>query len=182
MTCIAAIIHDGSIYMGGDSAATSGNTQSERRDPKVFRSGDFIIGFAGSFRQGQLLAHSLIPPTQQNGQDAYAFMVTDFVDAVRACLVAGSCAREDGDEFMVGYAGRLFVVHSDYQVAEKLVPYDAIGSGAEVALGSLCSTEHKPPRDRLLIALSAAEMWVSDVRGQFNYVTLPGYSRISVAA
>lgn len=45
MTCIAALIHEGHVYMAGDSAGVAGYAVTNRADAKVFNVGEFIIGF-----------------------------------------------------------------------------------------------------------------------------------------
>ena len=62
MTCIVGLIDGNRVWMGGDSAGVSGLDITVRSDPKVFRNGDFLIGFTSSFRMGQLLAFRLRPP------------------------------------------------------------------------------------------------------------------------
>ncbi len=54
MTCIAAVAHEGNVWMGADSAGVSGLALAVRRDPKIYRVGDFLFGFTSSFRMGQL--------------------------------------------------------------------------------------------------------------------------------
>lgn len=173
MTCIVGLIDGGKVYLGGDSAGVSGYHLVTRKDPKVFRVGDFVIGFTSSFRMGQLLAHAFTPPKRHEDTDVYAYMVTSFVDAVRDCLKAGGYARKEseteaGGTFLVGYAGRLFEISDDYQVGEALADYAACGCGREVALGSLFSTKGQKPKDRILTALEAAEALSAGVRGPFN--------------
>ena len=56
MTCIVGLIDGRRVWMGGDSAGVSGLDITVRADAKVFRNGDFLIGFTSSFRMGQLLA------------------------------------------------------------------------------------------------------------------------------
>ena len=55
MTCIAGLVHDGAVYLAGDSAGCSGWDLTVRADPKVFVSGSYVMGFTTSFRMGQLL-------------------------------------------------------------------------------------------------------------------------------
>ena len=59
MTCVIGLEHKGEVYIGADSAATSGWAVSATRLPKVFLVNEFLIGYAGSFRMGQLLQHKL---------------------------------------------------------------------------------------------------------------------------
>lgn len=176
MTCIASVVHDGRVYMGGDSAGVSGWDLTLRADEKVFSVGEFVIGFTSSFRMGQLLRHSFAPPPISG--DIARYMVVEFVDAVRACLKAGGYAKKESDvesagTFMVGVRGRLFTVSDDYQVGEASAGYDAIGCGHAYAKGALNATRRSPPRSRLNAALAAAEAHSAGVRGPYVIVEGP---------
>lgn len=173
MTCIVGLVDGGKVYLGGDSAGVDGLHLAVRKDPKVFRVGECIIGFTSSFRMGQLLAHSLKPPKWHGDKDVFEYMVTDFVDAVRECLKAGgyarrNCEAEEGGTFLVGFHGRLFEIEEDYQVGETLAGVAACGCGRDVALGSLFSTTKMPAIERVRLALQAAEAFNAEVRGPFN--------------
>lgn len=181
MTCIAAVAHDGNVWMGADSAGVMGHDLLLRRDPKIYRVGQFLFGFTSSFRMGQLLGYKFTPPLHHSEWDAERYMTTIFIDALRDTLKAGGYARtNDGEEragtFLVGYRGRIFHVCSDYQVGENVHPFDAVGSGAQVALGALHATPDKGPHDRLMLALCAAEAFNATVRGPFRFERLEGGS------
>lgn len=172
MTCIAAVAHAGSVWMGADSAGVAGLALVVRRDPKIYRVGDFLFGFTSSFRMGQLLGYGFNPPEHHSDVGVERYMATAFIDALRDVLKSGGYARtengvEAAGEFLVGYRGRIFRVCSDFQVGENLEPFDAVGCGAELALGALHATSDKPPRDRVNIALKAAEAFSAGVRGPF---------------
>lgn len=97
----------------------------------------------------------------------------DFVDAVRACLLAGGYARkennvESGGTFLVGFRGRLFRVSGDFQVGESTSRYDAVGCGAAYALGSLAETEGHGTTERVNRALRVAERFSAGVRAPFH--------------
>lgn len=174
MTCIVGIVEAGKVYIGGDSAGVAGYSLTVRADRKVFRNGDFVMGFTSSFRMGQLLAHAFTPPKRHLDVDVYKFMVTDFVNSVRDCLKTGGYAEKHNEAeragtFLVGYAGRLFKVDSDYQVGEPADPFEACGCGEAVALGALYANPAGKPQDRLKIALEAAERFSAGVRGPFHF-------------
>lgn len=179
MTCIVGLVHKNRVYMGCDSAGTSGWDLTIRSDTKLFRNGPFLVGFTHSFRMGQLLRHSFQPPDREESQDPEQFMVTTFIDAVRTCLKAGGYASkqndvESGGFFMVGYQGRLFVIEADYQVGVPVCGFAALGSGANVALGSLYTTSHynEHPETRIRLALETAEALNGAVRGPFRQEVL----------
>lgn len=177
MTCIVGLVDKGRVFIGGDSAAVDGSrmTMAIRIDRKVFRNGDFVMGFTSSFRMGQLLAFAMSPPKPREGDDLFAFMVRDFVGAARQSLKDGGYAtnnngREAGGEFLVGFRGRLFRVFDDFQVAESTKGYDACGCGDLIALGSLFSTPNIiDPKERLGEALAAAETFSAAVRAPFFF-------------
>ena len=176
MTCIVGLVSKGQVFIGGDSAATDrALAQVVRTDRKVFRNGDFVMGFTSSYRMGQLLAFNFNPPKPRVGTEIMAYMVTDFIDAARACMKAGGYAqikeaREEGGTFLVGYAGRLFLISDDFQVGESAHGYDACGCGDSVALGSLRSTrEWTDPQERLREALEAAATFNAGVKGPFFF-------------
>jgi hypothetical protein len=173
VTAIVGLVHQGTVYVGGDSAGVSGYSMTVRADAKVFTVGPYLLGFTTSFRMGQLIRYALDPPTPA-GDDLDRFMATTFVDAVRACLKAGGWAkkendREEGGTFLVGVAGRLFTVEEDYQVGASADGYAAVGGGSEIALGALFATARTrmAPERRVLVALQAAERFSAGVRGPF---------------
>jgi ATP-dependent protease HslVU (ClpYQ) peptidase subunit len=175
MTCIAGLVHEGEVYIGGDSAGVSGWDLTIRADSKVFRVGEFLMGFTTSFRMGQLIRYAFTPPKVEPGDDVFRYMTVDFVDAVRECLKKGGFAKKDkdaeeGGDFLVGFRGRLFWVASDYQVCESSQGYDAVGCGQAYAKGAFSATEGLPPTARLTKALMAAERHSAGVRGPFKII------------
>jgi ATP-dependent protease HslVU (ClpYQ) peptidase subunit len=176
VTCIAGVVDHGGVWIGADSASADDQwALSIVRNVKVFKreaaDGTWLFGFTWSWRMGQLLEHALKLPGI-GSLDLYAYMVTEFVDAVRDCLKTGGFATKDkeaesGGQFMVGHAGRLFLIHSDYQVAEPADPFTAIGCGANVALGALHALGHVEPTPRIMAALTAAERFNAGVRSPF---------------
>jgi len=174
MTCIVGLVHGAKVYIGGDSAGVGGYSLTVRADRKVFRNGDFVMGFTTSFRMGQLLRHALVPPKRYPDADIDKFMVTDFVNAVRDCLKSGGYAErhneaEHGGVFLVGYAGRLFRIDRDYQVGEAADGFDAVGCGHELAQGAMYANRTGEPLERLRVALEAAERFSAGVRGPFHF-------------
>ena len=174
MTCIVGLVHEEVVYIGGDSAGVGGLSLTVRADEKVFQNGEFLMGFTTSFRMGQLLRYSLEPPRRHPDDEINQFMVVTFTNAVRECLKAGGYASkkdevESGGTFLVGYAGHLFTVDSDYQVGIPEDGYAAVGSGQDIARGALFATQGQAtPRSRVLTALRSAERFNAGVRGPFH--------------
>jgi ATP-dependent protease HslVU (ClpYQ) peptidase subunit len=181
LTCIAGYIENGQVYMGADSAGAAGWNIVDRKDEKVFQNGDFLIGFTTSFRMGQLLRYKLNPPSHPEGMCPFEYMATIFVDAVRQTLTAGGYATkinevETGGAFLIGYKGRLFCIHDDYQVEELFEPYNAVGCGKPYAMAAFSSTQNfdLSPEKRVFLALEAAEKWSNGVRRPFLILQTSG--------
>lgn len=175
MTCIVGIEKDGAVWIGGDSAGTAGNmNQRIRGDKKVFKKGEFLFGFCGSFRMGQLLRHNLILPEQAPGQDDVGFLVNDFIASVKACLGEGK-EIPNGFEgaFLVGYRGHLYNIEGDFQVGQPEAKFDACGSGADVAVGAMhASVKEKSCKKRIVQALEASALNNAAVRPPFTVMCL----------
>jgi len=183
MTCIVGLLDSGDVYIGGDSAGVDvGRLKIDgRKDEKVFSNGEFIFGFTSSFRMGQLLRYAFNPPTYYTDVDLYAYMVTNFVDAIRTCLKAGGYAQkekeeESGGTFLVGFRGHLFMIEDDYQVAEHFDPYFSVGCGEAYAKGCLYALQDTDmaPEEKIVKALEAAEKFSAGVRGPFNIIKSDG--------
>jgi len=179
MTCIVGVKDKNNIYLGADSAISDNNLVQTMVDPKVWKKGRFVFGYAGTLRVGQLIKYKMkIPPI--NNRKPTLYMVTSFVDAMRKCLKAAGAAREEHKEeeqenqFLVAFSGHLFEIDNGYGVCEINNPYAAIGSGTEYALGSLYATEKLPSADRVLKALEASAHFCDSVGGPYHVVKCKG--------
>lgn len=176
MTAIVGLVAGPHVYLGGDSASSDGWAIRTVTAPKVIRNGPYLIGYTTSFRMGQLLEHTLQPPTPPaDATQLHAFMCTDFITAVRDTLRDGGWAKKDaeqerGGEFLAGVAGHLYTIHADHSVIAHRCGYSAVGSGYLAALGSLHTTAATSwgARRRLTAALEAAADHAAGVRGPFT--------------
>lgn len=176
MTCIVGYLDKESdkVTMGADSAGVAGMDITIRKDPKIFRNGEFIIGCTSSFRMIQLLRFSFKPP-ERKCWDVYEYMCTDFINEVRKCFKDGGFLQKykEGDEgggtFLVAYKNRLFEIEGDFQVGENLNGMACVGCGADFAIGSLYTSENTDlsPEKRVLKALEAAAFFSAGVSEPF---------------
>ena len=180
MTCIVALINENKVFLGGDAAASDDKSGLifQRTDPKVFKVGQFGIGFVDSFRMGQILQYSWTPPIYKptaGYRNLDKFLRTRFVESIKEAFKEHGYGNqnpgtEDGDEggifiITVQGAGRIFTMDSDFHIGEADVQYMAEGAGQELALGSLYSTAQiKTPRKRVRMALEAATKFNMSVR------------------
>jgi ATP-dependent protease HslVU (ClpYQ) peptidase subunit len=174
VTCIVGIAEEGKVYLGGDSAGVSGLDINVRKDRKVFNNGEFVMGFTSSFRMGQILQYDFVPP-KVDEDDVMRYMVKKFIPEVRKCLKDAGYTTvsnnvETGGTFLVGVRGRLFEIHSDFQVGETVIGFSACGCGESYALGSLY-TSTGSPEERLEEALEAATQFSAGVCGPFYFVS-----------
>ena len=186
MTCVVGWNAIGKIWMGGDSAGVDAANLMRvvRKDTKVFKLGtEYLIGYAGSFRFGQLLRYKFVPPEKPEGKDDYEFMVVDWMDAVRTVLKDSGFSKVDDNvesfedsSAIIGYNGRLYCLEEDLQIGELTLPYAAIGCGADFAWGSL-DTGYKlskriSPRKRIQLALEAAGAFSAGVAPPYTIMSL----------
>ena len=174
MTCIVGFVNKKSkkVYMGADSAGVAGLDVTIRKDLKIFKKGEFLIGCTTSFRMIQIIRFSFNPPPLIK-KDVFEYMCTDFIDEIRACFKKGGFLEKDkeaesGGCFLVGYKNRLFKIDSDFQVGESVDGHMAIGCGSSFALGSMYSTEHSYPEYKVLEALRCAAHYSAGVRAPFT--------------
>lgn len=181
MTTIVGYRTENKVYMGADSLASedSNGFKELRKDPKVFINGEYLIGFSGSYRTGQILMHSIKYPTPpKSDKTLYKFMVTTFIDVIVDSFEDKGAIKDKSTDriletecaFLVGIRNRLFCVDIDFQVAEPYHNYTAIGSGREFAIGAIGILDNysdSTPEDKILEALKITEKNNSQTSGPF---------------
>jgi ATP-dependent protease HslVU (ClpYQ) peptidase subunit len=163
--------------MGGDSAGVDSHSLSItlRKDRKVFRRGEVLIGFCGSYRMGQLLRWKFAPEVQSSDATVDQYIHLYFLDEVRRVLEEGKFTSNDkgveeiAGNFLIGYRKNIYHVESDYQIGQPVANYAACGCGRDLILGSLYTTEkcRAEPKKRIILALEAAEEYSCGVRRPF---------------
>jgi hypothetical protein len=187
MTCIAAAIDDREIVIGGDSAGVSGYDLHLYGGAKVFKKDGFLFGYSGSFRLGQVIEHSFKAPKREANVSLDTYMATVFVDEVRASLKRGGVKKVENEveetegNFIVGHAGRLFIVEQDFAILSIRDNFTAVGCGESAARGALYSERfgggavgsgRGTARQQVKIALLAAQHLSIGVRGPFRIVAM----------
>jgi ATP-dependent protease HslVU (ClpYQ) peptidase subunit len=175
MTCIVGYVDNNKVYMGADSLSVEGKYLAKviRKDPKVFRCGDFLIGGTTSWRMLQLLRFKLKPPGLTEQSDLLDYMCTDFIDEIIKLFKVNGFENTNGNrddlggQFLVGYKNRLFRVCEDYHVEESVYPFNACGCGADFALGSMATNQHKRAYQIIEEALTVTEKLSAGVSAPF---------------
>ena len=117
MSCVVGLIQQGKVYIASDGLATT--EEGERRPViciKVFTNKNYLIGYTGSVRHGQILGPRFFDPPSS---------VYDFPDAARkiyeekgAMLVNDTGQQMFASNVLIGHGGRLFELLIDYQMNE----------------------------------------------------------------
>lgn len=159
MSTIVGIVKKGKVWMGADSFATT--EDGDRRNfiaEKMFVNRQYLIGFTGIVRTGQVLKPQYFEPPEN---------VWDFPDRIiqqyeqKGCLaVSDHQMKFHENNIMIATTdGKLYEILSDFQMNE-VTDYSSIGSGSAYALGSLYTTQHyTDPRRRVEKALEAAALF-----------------------
>lgn len=173
MTCIVAIGENGNSWMGSDSGAWVNNVVHTVADTKVIHKGEFLFGYCGLRRFGDLLRFAFEPPMIDGDLDAYISI--SFCDALRHVLKdKGHLKTESGidsldtSRFCVAVRGRVFYIDGCFAVHRPAENYVAIGCAEEAALAVLDVTEHIEPEERIKLALVTAARRVDGVRPPFT--------------
>ena len=156
MTCIVGIEHEGVVYLGADSLSGNGYTSDSIAEAKCFRSGDYVIGVAGSWRVMDLVRYLQLPEPPKYATHRY--VTNTLVPIIRKTLLRGGIQPgpkgphgeadpDSGPSMLLGFRGRLFRIETDYCVLRSKTGYATIGSGEPVALGSLATTAGGPCAD-----------------------------------
>ena len=182
MTCIVAVAQDGVVYMGGDRLVSAGQTIYSG-GPKIYfieNNGkrEFLFGDAGQIRVGNLLKS--IAFEMKTVDDPVWMLVNNVIPAIRELIDENGATQrfEDGSDayncMLVGYRGHLFHIDSVLGVTEPSGGYFASGSGGDVALGSLATTQNMdiPPKERLRLALDASAKHHCFVSEPFDFLEL----------
>lgn len=176
MTCIVGVVDGGKVVIAADSLGSNNSCKVERKDSKLFKNGEFIVGCTGSFRMIQVLQYSVSFPKIYD-KDLMEYMCTDFVDTVRSVFKEKGYtpSSDDGDtggDFLVGIRGRLFHIQSDFQVEETCNDFNACGSGVYYALGALEANKSYVDNcvDRAVNAISVASKFNPFVGGEIKTI------------
>ena len=171
MTCIAGLVDNNIIYIGGDRGISDDSSIMSMLQPKVIIKGDWIYGYAGSLGNGQLFDFIDLPDVKKK-DDVYKILRMDVVENYKSILdTHGSSKDDDSTDFVIGCLGRLFEFNTDdWGVAE--ITEVSIGSGGNFALGSLYSTIGNDPIERIGLAIGAAITYSPTCQGPIDILSL----------
>lgn len=169
MTCIVGIVDNDIIYMGGDRAASDDLSIISMKNPKVFIRDEWIYGYAGTIGIGQLIHYIDLPSPEG---DIEKLIRLDICESLKTMIdIYARDVETEDTGFLIGAKGRLFEFNvADWGVLE--ITQTAIGSGNQIALGSLHTSIDSDPIDRIGIALGAAITYSPSCQGPIDIIYL----------
>lgn len=184
LTCIIGMIdkENDCVWIGGDSLGSNGYTKAVELQPKIFRNKtlkDVIMGSTTTFRHIDLLKYSdrLFDELDlyKNTELDHEYMVTRFIPSIITLFKEGiidSSETNRGANFIVGVANKLFEIQADYSVLEPLLGFCSVGSGEDVAMGSMITTKDTDMTvpEKIEVALKAAEECCCGVQRPFYII------------
>ena len=189
MTAIVGLIHNGAVWLAGDRALAQGTSLTPTTLPKVWRSGEFVIGCSGDYSWLTAWLDELPPDAESWRPDsAFAYLRRVCLPAIRQRMLdAGRVGKgQDGVETcdgsaLIGYAGELFEVNGNgFSVIPCAAHVAGVGCGADLAIGATAaqmghgrqwSFGQPDPERVLLLALGIAERFAAYVIGPFDVVS-----------
>ncbi len=165
MTCIAGLVHEGQVWLASDAQSTWGYKKKDCGS-KVLQIGDLGIAFTGYAAASVTVKNRLtLPDIPEDEAKHDRWLYVEVPDAIKQCLTDAGILKSESGRIdagvyaIMGWRGRLCQMDSFLAPYPEMRSYTASGSGGEVALGSLFSTEDKEPEERLKTAIQAANMW-----------------------
>lgn len=157
------------IILGSDTQSSVGDYKNHNTT-KIWEVQDLpgaIMGSVGTARASQIIQYSSV--VDKNCLENINNIDTDFIVNSLAPTIAGALkangikidAFEDAtcpmmpNAFLFAYKDRAWMIWNDLSVTE-MDDYLAIGSGSDVARGSLFSTKDKNPFERIVTSIAAA--------------------------
>lgn len=202
MTCVVGIRkRTGGVLLAGDAMWSSAYTQRHDTGTKVFLIDDTVgIAYCGSGRFGQILQfwlrESIDPPPLD--RDLRRWLIRTFIEDLRSetqarghlhILEENQVESFGQSAFLIAVRDRLLSVEEDFSVNENILPFEALGSGGETAMGALHAEWERlgspegymPGTDAALLAMAerairAAEQTTNYVGGPITTVSTVTYT------
>lgn len=175
MTCIAAVVQDGVVYLAGERGASEGDFILPLEKPKVWKDGEYLLGYYGTM-YGELVQNYFEPP-KYNGSNPDKHMKTTFRKALKEFYSEWD-VEDDSKEFgmIIGFRGKIYESNIiDMSMTSFTIPFISSGSGGSYAMGSLYSTQsYKDPKRRLKIALECAIEYSTSCLGPIDIISSEG--------
>ena len=133
MTCIIAYKNKkGNVVLAGDKMGSNGYTHSTIKEPKVFKKGDFMLGYTTSFRMGQILHHLWNPPQRKVDQNHCNYIYTDVIPSFIKIFDDNKFGKDASYGFFIMiFEGRIYEVQENMSILERERNVVSVGCGED---------------------------------------------------
>ena len=177
MTCIA-VVRDrvtNKIWMAGDRGVSDDNSISVCSSPKIWKKEGYLFGYAGSM-DGDRIKHLFVPPEFEGRGSIDKFMYSKFLKALRKFYEEWWVDTSPSSDFgmIICVRGKIYEHNaSDMSLTQYEQDYLVMGSGGDLALGSLFSTQkQKDARKRAMQAVNAAITHSTSCKGPIDILSI----------
>jgi ATP-dependent protease HslVU (ClpYQ) peptidase subunit len=181
MTCIVAFRdEEENIILAGDKMGSDSYSKMIVKEPKVFKNGDFAIGYTDSFRMGQLLKHVWTPPERKMEQETDNYLYADVTKSLREMFKENGFGDDDNNDFgafIMIYEDRILEMQGEMSLLEHETDIVSVGAGcyhATAALQVLLEYDLgvEPILDKTFEVVSYNIVSVST---EYDWLTIPSY-------
>lgn len=183
MTLIVALKDKDSVWMGGDSGGFTSDYHGRTEvDEKIYRNGPFVIGYAGSFRIGQIVRYDFVPPkkgypksaNKASNEDWMLYFIKHFIPDLKKCISSNDAETEIEDAvLLIAVKNKFFeIALKTYQVEKCSDKFTAIGGGYCYALPALSVLEkecsHLNAQTKIEKAMDASSEFYMGIRKPYT--------------
>lgn len=179
MTIVAAVEKNSKVYFGCDSIFGTDDLKDKFADSKFVKFPDLIIGFSGYLRAFQVVKRQLKIRKDIKKTDDWFHI--NFISSMKDVLRKNGVLVVENEQeklpsncnFLIGFKGKIYEMDDDFSMFRSARGFACIGSGSNVALGSLWTTRDlASPQARLRLALEASVELVPSCAPPFFYEEL----------
>lgn len=182
MTCIIGFINSDkkTMKLVSDSRSSYGNGFYLNKNgfrEKVFTKGKFVIGCSGSSLLNQIVQFNFELPVHESGIDTKVYLVKTFIPELRKSISINGGDKKDSKgrmegRIILGYEGKIFTLDSNYCIIEQDNKFTCIGSGAQIAYGSLATPSKLSDMDKAKQAIDISSKFLNNIGGDLSEIEL----------
>jgi ATP-dependent protease HslVU (ClpYQ) peptidase subunit len=159
MTTVVCVQHNRDTVMASDSAGTNSTRQWIQDKPKVIKVGDFVIGYAGSYREANIIEYEFEPLDKEDGETDEKYLYRN-VNAIKDLFENRKTNDKDhrcNSSLLIYYKDKVYEFDTDFQFMHWSSQIYAIGSGSGYALGAMKVLDSNENLSAYDIALEAVK-------------------------
>lgn len=170
MTCIIAIEDGRRCWIAADSFGGGDDWCDLCAASKIQPFGPGLAAFAGTLELSQWMQTQKLSNLRKR-ESVQTWLVRECNKLRERAQKAGldiDPKSETSNVMLVAIRGEAWFIQPDFTIHRSAHGYAAFGSGMAYALGSLATTDHMEPAQRINAAMKAAERHCPSVRSPFD--------------